>query len=357
MKIRNIAIIGFGKFGQALSSVILDPWRYETRKNPLFNLSVWDVSNDRRDALNKTVRDKNYYEALKHLLFFNFGIVPRQIRACATEEEAIKDADLVIIATPSFTVRETARRIKNYIGKDALVLCGSKGAEAVEHSGKLKLNTMYDVLEEELPENKKAIISGPNLAAEIILGQPTETVIASEEKYGKEFLNLICSAFSVKRFKAAPSFDVLGIELCAFFKHLPVIASGIVEKQSELELGKAGCAFNSKGAIIAKAIDEIKQIAVKIMLDRTALAKFDSVAWIGDIICSASPTGRNYQFGQKLGEGKTAEQAIKEVGETVEGPATVEIAYKLMQQYKLELPLIKALYGIIFENKPANVEF
>lgn len=330
MQIKNIAVIGFGKLGQSLASVLMDAWRYEGIKNPAYNLTAWDISKEQLNAAKK---------------------ISNHIKTAETMAEAIKDADLIIIATPSFAVRETAQMIKGRIKRDASIICGSKGGEAVEADGGIKLNTMYDIIEQELPNNKKAILSGPNLAAEIMLRQPTETVIAAEERYGQEFLDSLCRIFTVKRFKAIPSFDVLGIELCAFFKHIPVIASGIAEKLSELELGKPGYAYNAKGAVVAKAIDEIKRLAAEIMQERNAAAELDSVAWIGDIICSASPTGRNYQFGQKLAEGKTAEQAMKEVGETVEGPRNIEIAYRLMKQYKLELPLIRALYEIIFENK------
>jgi len=329
--IKNIAIIGFGKLGQALASVLIDPWRYDN--NPGYNLSAWDVVKGQLTAL-----DEKF---------------PNKIKPCETIQEAVKDADLIIMATPSFAVRETAQKIKGNNKQDAVIICGSKGGEAAEENGTLKLNTMYDILEQELPNIKKAVLSGPNLAAEIILRQPTETVIATQEKY-KEILNELCKIFTVKRFKAISSLDIFGIELCAFFKHLPVIASGIVEELSEIELGEPGHSYNAQGAVIAKAIDEIKQLAAKIMEQRHENAVFDSVAWIGDIICSASPTGRNYQFGQKIAQGKTAEQAIKEIGQTVEGPRNIEIAYQLMKQYNLNLPLITAVYEIIFKNKPAK---
>jgi glycerol-3-phosphate dehydrogenase (NAD(P)+) len=330
--IKNIAILGFGKLGQALASVLVDPWRYENH-NPEYNIFAWDVVKEQLAAL-----DEKF---------------PNKIKPCETIPDAVNNADLIIISTPSFAVRETAQKIKNHVKPGAIIICGSKGGEAVEENGKLRLNTMYDVLEQELPNNKKAILSGPNLAAEMVLRQPTETVIAAEEKY-KGILDELCRIFAVKRFKAIPSFDVFGIELCAFFKHLPVIASGIVEELSELELGEPGHSYNAQGAVIARAIDEIKQLAAKIMEQRHENATFDSVAWIGDIICSASPTGRNYQFGRKLAQGKTAEQAVKEIGQTVEGPRNIEIAYKLMKQYNLSLPLITTIYEIIFKNKPAK---
>lgn len=323
--IKNIAIIGFGKFGQALASVLADPWR----QSPGYNIIAWDISK----------------EQLKNA---KYGI-----KATETIQQATKDADLIIIATPSFAVRETAKKLKEHIKPGAIIICGSKGGEAVEEAGKIKLNTMYDVLEQELPNIKKAILSGPNLTAEIMLKQPTRTVIATEEKY-KDILDELCKTFTVKRFKATKSLNVFGIELCAFFKHLPAIASGIVEKQSELELGEPGHAYNAKGAVIAKAIEEIKMLAAKIMEQRSIKAELDSVAWLGDIICSASPTGRNYQFGQKLAESKTAEQAFKELEQTVEGPRSIEITYKLAQQYNLNLPLINSIYEIIFKNKPAK---
>lgn len=249
--------------------------------------------------------------------------------------EALKGRNLVFLTVPSVAMRETLEGIKDYLNKDSIVISCSKGLEYGTNK------THSQMMEEILPQYvQRAVLSGPNLAMEILDNQPTATVVASPNK---KTIKEVIGAFQSKNFKLTGSYDMLGVELAGAFKNIIAISSGLCDG--------LGYGMNSKASLITRGLAEISQLYL--IYGARIETLYAGLAGVGDLIATCmSDKSRNHKFGVKMAQGKTMEEAINEIGMVVEGVHTLKVANDIIRDdKKMAYPIIKGLYGVVYEKK------
>ncbi len=243
-----------------------------------------------------------------------------------------RQSDFVIVATPSFAVRSTCAALSGHVGAGVPVACVAKGFEP--ESFKL----LADVMAEELPQNPIVILSGPSHAEEVGRGVPTSIVAASTDRRAAEFAQELLMNETLRIYI---NDDVVGVELGAALKNVIAIAAGACDG--------LGLGDNSKAALMTRGITEIARLGTAMGAQTETFA---GLSGIGDLIVTCtSMHSRNRRAGILVGQGKTAQQAIAEVGMTVEGYTAAACAYRLAQQYGVEMPITREIYLVLYENK------
>ncbi len=284
------------------------------------DVTLWSPFREEVELLS----DKRTNEKLLKGIF-----LPEEIKI--TDDMSVVEGDtLTIIATPSTAVRKVARKLKAYSGQ-GIVINVAKGLE------KGTLKRLSQVISEELPDSPLVILSGPSHAEEVARNVPTSIVAASNSLPAAQAVqNILASEY----LRVYTSVDVIGVELGGALKNIIAIAAGICEG---LELGD-----NTRAALITRGLAEMCRLGVCMGGRETTFA---GLTGLGDLIVTCtSRHSRNNRFGHKVGSGESVETALREVG-TVEGYYASEMAYKLSQQYNIEMPIIRECYAILYENK------
>ena len=233
--------------------------------------------------------------------------------------------DMTVIAVPSHAVREVITMVR---GSHPIIAIAAKGLE----TGTAK--RMSEVAAEALPGSERSVITGPNLAVEIVRGIPTAAVVAAESV---EVADRVRSAFMCKTFRVYMSTDVVGVELAGSLKNVLAIGAGMSDG--------LGFGDNTKGALLARGLHEMTNLGLAM---GASIDTFMGLAGVGDLFATASSQlSRNYRVGRSLGEGLTLENAIEKVHQVVEGVTTSACAQILSRQHKVEMPMFAAIDAVI----------
>lgn len=309
----KITVLGAGSWGTALAMT--------AEKNGHL-VSLWTHDSEEAKTMDEGRKCKNLPEIR----------IPDTIRILSSLEEAVKDAELLIFAIPSIYTREMALRVKPYAGKEQILLTVSKGIE------EKTLDTMSDILEEVFPENRVAVLSGPSHAEEVSRFIPTTIVCASKEE---ETAKIIQNAFLSDSFRVYTNKDIRGVEIGAALKNVIALAAGIADG--------LGYGDNTMAALITRGIAEISRLGIAMGCHRETFA---GLSGIGDLIVTCvSKHSRNRRAGILIGKGERYEDAMKEVGQVVEGVYAAKAAKALGEKYRVELPIVKEVNAILFEGK------
>lgn len=309
----EIVILGSGGFGTSLA-VLLHKYNYD--------VTLWGAFKTELDSIRK------YGENQKLLP----GIPVDSAIPLTTDESVVKGARLVIFAIPSFALREVCERVKPYITKDSILVNVGKG---FEQSTQKRLSV---VIEEEFSQNSVVVLSGPSHAEEIARGVPTTIVATSRNREAaQEVQDLLMNA----DLRVYVNDDVVGVELGGALKNIIAVCAGICDGM--------GLGDNSKAALMTRGIAEISRLGVAM---GAKVETFAGLTGIGDLIVTCtSMHSRNHRAGIYIGEGMSADDAIKRVGMTVEGCFACKSAYKLAQKYHVEMPIVTELYNVLFNGK------
>lgn len=306
---KTITVIGSGSWGTALAVHLAK------LKN---NVKVWSFSQEEADLINKEKKCK----------FLPLVNIPDNLYCTTNMEEAIDGSDVILHVTPSKFTREVIKQYKGYITKQQVIMC-SKGFE------KDTLLTLDEVLRQELPNTPIGVLSGPSHAEEVSIGVPTAMVIASEDINVR---NNIQDLFMSETMRVYTSEDVKGVELGAALKNIIAFCAGIAK---ELNLGD-----NSFAALLTRGLAEISNLGVK-MGGRQST--FYGLTGLGDLVVTClSEHSRNRKAGILIGRGLSIEETKKEVGMTIESIDNIEVAYELSKIYKVEMPIVNAVYDILY---------
>lgn len=315
----NIAILPAGAWGTALAVPLSDNGH---------NVKFYFRYQEDADSFNQ---DKENTKRLPKIKFNG--------RASATSslEEAVADADILVLSCDSAHVRNFFGQIKPFLSKKTKILCVSKGIEEETNL------CMSDVLHEIDPQIKSrlAVLSGPNFAIEVGKRLPTLTVIASDNKQVAKQLQKV---FSSKNFRVYTQDDVVGVELGGALKNVIAIGVGIGDG---LRYGE-----NGRAALITRGIAEMIKLGVEMGADELTFA---GLSGMGDLILTCtSGKSRNHQAGLRIGRGVNPKELI-ESDETIEGLLTVKAAYEIAKKKKIEVPIMEMVYKIVYEGlKPKD---
>ena len=248
---------------------------------------------------------------------------------------ASKDKDLFVMAVPSPYTRSTSHLFAPYIEKDKIIVNVAKGIEEDT------LDTLTEIIKEEIPQAKTAVLSGPSHAEEVSRGIPTTCVVGADNKESAEYIQ---NLFMNEYFRVYTSPDVLGIELGGALKNVVALAAGIADG--------LGYGDNTKAALITRGIHEITRLGLAM---GGKIESFTGLTGIGDLIVTcASMHSRNRRAGILIGQGKTMQEAMDEVKMVVEGVYSAKAAMKLAKKYNVEVPIIEQVNLILFEDKKAS---
>ena len=300
---KNITIIGSGSFGCALAHVF-------SKNN---NIKIWSFTKEETDSIN------NKHECLQ----IPSIKLDNNIKCYQDYLEAIDNSDIIVLVTPSNTIKKTCHDIKQYINNQEILLA-SKGMD----DGKL----LSEIIYEELGINP-SIIMGPSFAKEI--GEDILTYV--ELSGNKELLKTL----ETDNFRIIYNNDSIGLQVGGAFKNVISLACGIAEG--------LGYKMNTISYIITEGLKEIKEIGIKLGAKE---ATFYGLSGLGDLYgTTASIESRNKRAGLLIAQGKTLDEIKKEVGTTIEGLDSLKEAYKLIIDNKLDCPLICKIYGKVYNNE------
>tara|TARA_A100001037_G_scaffold158211_1_gene142571 strand:+ start:8221 stop:9222 length:1002 start_codon:yes stop_codon:yes gene_type:complete len=245
---------------------------------------------------------------------------------------AINNTEVVILAVPSHSFRHNLVRIKDVLPSGSILVSATKG---LEMPGRFR---MTEIVAQEVSSDvsqNMCVISGPNLAKEIVMGKPSSSVIASHNPYNSGFVRDILMQST---FRIYTSEDVIGVELCGTLKNIIAIGAGIVDG--------LGLGDNAKAAYLTRGIAEITRLGAKL---GAYPSTFAGLAGVGDIVATSfSELSRNRYVGEQIALGKNVDQIISSMQNVVEGIDTTKAALELGSDAGVELPITETISKILF---------
>ncbi len=311
----RVAVLGGGSFGTVLAH--------------LAAANAHDVRLWMRDAEQcQSMRES--HENLKYMP--GYPLDGRLVYS-ANLSESVERADLVFCAVPGKAVRSLAHELKNIMGSSTGVISTTKGIEV----GTFAL--MSQILRKELGDRPIGVLSGPNLAREIMAGSLSGTVIASSDEHLRhDVIQVLAST----RFRVFANSDVYGVELAGALKNIYAIASGMA---SCLAAGE-----NTRSMLMTRALAEMSRFAVHLGANPLT---FLGLAGVGDLIATCSSSlSRNFQVGVALAQGKTLDQIIGDLEQTAEGINTIRATKEKSDELGIYMPIVQGLYALVFEQRP-----
>ena len=311
VNMKKICIIGSGSWGCALA-IHLGNLGHEVK--------IWSFAEDEKYFINEERTCK----------FLPGSVIPEGVTCTLDYKEAIEGSNIILHITPSKFTRDTVKKYKEYVTNQPIIIC-SKGFEDTT------LMTLDDVIKEELPNSKVGVLSGPSHAEEVSMAIPTALVVASEYE---EVCKMVQNEFMNEKLRIYTCDDPKGVELGGALKNIIAFCAGVA---SGLGLGD-----NSFAALITRGLKEITELGVALGGKRDT---FFGLTGLGDLIVTClSEHSRNRRAGKLIGQGKTLDDARKEIGMVIESVDNIEVAHKLAEIHNIEMPILDTVYSVLFKN-------
>jgi glycerol-3-phosphate dehydrogenase (NAD(P)+) len=302
----EVAVLGAGSWGTALALLL-------ARNGHIVHLS----GRDPEEMESLRLRRENF----RYLPGF---ALPEEVRVHELHE-TVGAVDFWVVAVPSGAVREVCPLI---LGEKPCVLVSSKGLEP--GSGQI----LTQVVTEACPGAEVGVISGPNLAIELVRGIPTAAVVSFP---CEETAERIRSAFLSRTYRVYIGSDIVGVELAGALKNVLAIGAGMIDG--------LGFGDNTKGAFLARGLHEIACLGIAM---GARLETFFGVAGVGDLFATAnSRLSRNYRVGFGLGQGRELKDVLEELGQVAEGVSTSDSALMLVRRHNVEAPILEATNAVL----------
>ncbi|QQY78742.1 glycerol 3-phosphate dehydrogenase (NAD(P)+) [Keratinibaculum paraultunense] len=310
----NIGVIGGGSWGTALAILLL---------NNGHNVDIWMRDSLQIQHVNEFHENKKYLPGIT---------IPSNLKLTNDISKVIHDKQVIVLAIPSHGVRQILNDAKNIVDKDQVIVNVAKG---IENNTLLRIS---QIVEEILPHNPYAVLSGPSHAEEVARNIPTAVVSASKDKEVAEYVQDI---FMSSYFRVYTNLDVVGVELGGSLKNVIALGAGISDG--------LGYGDNTKAALMTRGIIEMARLGKKMGANS---ATFSGLSGIGDLIVTCtSMHSRNRKAGILIGQGKSLEEAINSVGMVVEGIKTAKSAYELAKREQVVMPITEEIYEVLYEGK------
>ena len=308
----KVLVLGGGSWGTTLANLLAEKDH---------DVSLW--------ARNSKIfsKEKTHWINNKYLPKYKLS---KQLTIISNLKNAFRDVDLIIIAIPSKGFRSISSKISKYLDKQK-ILIASKGIE------NQSFMTMSEIFVDETNYSKKNImvLSGPNIADEIIRKNISASVIAGDDK---KTLGHVSDLFNTDFFKIFLSNDIKGVEMAGALKNLYAICSGLSDG--------LGFESNTKAMLLTRSLSEMSDLFKKINANPLTLL---GLSGVGDLIAtSSSKKSRNYSFGKLLGKGNSSKTALGMINQSVEGHRTLKVIYFEKKKLSLNMPIIEALYKIVY---------
>jgi glycerol-3-phosphate dehydrogenase (NAD(P)+) len=317
----DIAILGDGGWGTTLAILL-------SKKG--FRITLWGAFASNISYMEKRRVNNNFLPGIK---------IPRTIKLTADLNSAVLNKDIVVLAIPSQYIRQVLRKIKKLdYPKRAIYLSVTKG---IEMNSLLRIS---EVIKTELGNVKLAVLSGPTIAYEVAKGIPSVAVIASSDVRVRKLLQKI---FITDRFRIYTNDDVTGVELGGSLKNIIAIACGVSDG--------LGFGTNTKAAILSRGLAEISRLGIAM---KAKPSTFSGISGLGDLVTTCISTqSRNRFVGEQIGRGRPLKKVIDHMRMIAEGVPTAKSAYYLSLKHKVDMPIVKEVYNVLYKDKPAVKAF
>jgi len=311
----RIGVLGDGGWGTTLA-VLLSAKGYP--------VTLWGAFKDYTKQMSKTRFNPKFLPGIK---------IPRAVQITGNIKDAVANKEILVLAVPSQYTRGVLNKIKGKFAKKTVFLSVTKGIEIGSNK------RISEIIHATLGPVKLAVLSGPTIAQEVAGGIPTTAVAASHDKKTRKFIQEV---FSTERFRVYTNPDVVGVELGGSLKNVIAIACGVSDG---LRFGT-----NTKAAILARGLAEISRLG-KAM--GAKLETFSGISGLGDLVTTCiSRQSRNRFVGEQIGKGKTLKQIRGHMQMVAEGVSTAKSAHALSLKYKVDMPITKEVYRLLYLNKP-----
>ncbi|MEV8589807.1 NAD(P)H-dependent glycerol-3-phosphate dehydrogenase [Streptomyces sp. NPDC051180] len=314
------AVFGNGSWGTAFAMVLADAG---------CEVSLWGRRPELAKEINATRTNPDYLPGVE---------LPAAVRATADAAEAARDADFTVLVVPSQTLRGNLAAWKPLLAPDTVLVSLMKGVEL----GTAK--RMSEVITEvaDVPAERVAVLTGPNLAKEIAARQPAAAVAACVDETVAQRLQAACMT---PYFRPYTNTDVVGCELGGAVKNVIGLAVGIANGM--------GLGDNSKATLITRGLAETTRLGLAMGADPLT---FSGLAGLGDLVATcSSPLSRNNTFGTNLGRGMTLQETIAATKQTAEGVKSCESVLDLGRRHGVDMPITETVVSIVHDGKPPVV--
>jgi glycerol-3-phosphate dehydrogenase (NAD(P)+) len=308
-------VIGAGAWGTALAIAIARNGH---------DVVLWGRNADQMEAMKKSRSNENYLPGLAF---------PDSLRVVTDFEEAVTQAKHVLVSVPSVAFCDMLKQMKPFLVDNTPISWATKGL--TPETGQFLLESAGDILG---PSHALAVVSGPSFAAEVAKDLPTAVTVASNDA---DFAQAFASALHSQTLRAYTSTDVLGVQIGGTVKNVLAISAGISDG--------LGYGANARAALITRGMAEIMRLAISLGAQTDTMF---GLAGIGDLILTCTDDqSRNRQLGLAIGRGLSVEDAVKEVGKTVEGMNAAREVLLRAKQAGIEMPIVEQVCKILFEGQ------
>ena len=317
IKNKNICILGAGNWGTTLA-VILAEQGHRVR--------LWEYLPQVAEEIQRTRQNRQFLPGIT---------IPQGVAVSSELDRSLQGADICFLALPSSVLRKVCEQVYPLLSSDTVIVNAIKGLE-----DKTRLR-MSQVIEQTLKEKagRLVVLSGPNIASEIVRRLPATTVVSSADlSAAKEVQSALMSPY----LRVYTGSDLVGAELGGSLKNVIAIAAGILDGM--------GLGANTKGALLTRGLAEMARLGTALGADP---ATFAGLTGMGDLITTcSSPQSRNHIVGTRIGQGQKLEDILKEMVMVAEGVNTAKVAYELSKEYSIEMPITEQMYLVLFQDKP-----
>ncbi len=310
----KISVIGSGGWGTAITLLLCRNGH---------SVCLWSYKEEESKCLEKDRENKEFLPNVK--------FEDADITFTSDMKTAVDFGEIIVSAVPSMAVRQTAKGIGKYANGKTIVNI-SKGFDEEN------LQRISEVFEEEAKGSQIAVLSGPSHAEEVARGIPTTNVVACKNMDTALRLQKI---FMNETFRVYTNPDIIGVEIGGALKNIIALCAGITDG--------LGFGDNTKAALMTRGLHEITRLGKSLGANASTFA---GLSGVGDLIVTCtSMHSRNRRAGILIGQGKSLDEALKEVHMTVEGVCATLAAYRLSKKYNVDMPITEAAYQVLFEGK------
>jgi glycerol-3-phosphate dehydrogenase (NAD(P)+) len=309
----RVAVLGGGSWGTTVATLAI-------RNAPTV---LWARRTETVEEINRDHTNRRFLPDAK---------LPEELRATDSLEEAVRHADVLVIGVPSHVFRQTLEQAAKHVRAWVPVVSLAKGLEQGT------LLRMTEVIGEVLPGHRAGVLTGPNLAREIMSGFAAASVIAMEDEDTARELQKV---FHSGLFRVYTNPDAVGCEVGGALKNVIAIATGMGDG--------VGVGDNTRSMVITRGLAELTRLGVA-MGGRAET--FSGLAGMGDLIATCtSRQSRNRHVGEQLGRGRTLQEIIDEMHMVAEGVKTCRVVMELSERYGVPMPIAREVYGVVYEGR------
>jgi glycerol-3-phosphate dehydrogenase (NAD(P)+) len=309
----RVGVLGAGSFGTTISHLT-------ARNAPT---TLWCRRAETADEVNRQHTNERYLAGYR---------IADSVRATSDLEEAVREADVVVMGVPSHGMREVLGEVARVIRPWVPVVSLAKGLEPGSHL------RMSQVVTEMLPDRPAGVLTGANLAKEIMAGYAAASVIAVPQP---EIARQLQAVFHSGVFRVYTNHDVTGCELGGALKNVVAIATGMGDG--------LGVGDNTRSAVITRGLAELTRLGVAMGGEPTTFA---GLTGMGDLIATCtSRQSRNRHVGEELGRGRKLDEIIADMNQVAEGVKTTRVVMELGEEHGVELPISREVYGVLYEGR------